>query len=199
MYGRKIELLNSSASTLGNNSVFGAIMLILLIVIIAVAAYFTTKMVGVKTMRRAKGYFGKKTMYIVDSLSLGKDKSIVLVQIGGKVYLLGVSPGSINLLCDDDRMDFSVSETAGQASGPGPIEPAQKEFEEQESGFAAKLTDSMKGIFKGAPPEEKRPDSSLERDSIEGGDDFLKRMERDMMERRKRMDSLKDGGRGGKP
>ncbi|WP_130806998.1 flagellar biosynthetic protein FliO [Senegalia massiliensis] len=58
--------------------------------IILVLAYFTTKMVAMKSTNMNNG----KNMEIIDVLNLGNHKKILLVKILGKIYVIGTSNNS---------------------------------------------------------------------------------------------------------
>ena len=66
----------------------------LLIILIIAAAYYVTKFVASKTT----GPRGGGEIRIRSAVSLGKDRQLVIAEIGGKAYLLGVTPQHGNVI-----------------------------------------------------------------------------------------------------
>ncbi len=87
---------------------------LLLVIAVLVAAYFATRMV-------AKGYGGslstRRNMEVLDRLPLGKDQSLLVVRVGGRVLLLGCTPNHIQALEELNPGDYEKAEAA--ASQPG--------------------------------------------------------------------------------
>lgn len=82
------------SSTEINHSFLGMVLYVIAVVIIIVLAYFTTRFV-------ARFYsFSNKTKYIkiLDRVVLAPDRSIVLLEFSGKVYMIGNDKNGVNLL-----------------------------------------------------------------------------------------------------
>ncbi|NBI07870.1 flagellar biosynthetic protein FliO [Senegalia massiliensis] len=78
--------------------------------VILVLAYFTTKMVAMKSTNMNNG----KNMEIIDVLNLGNHKKILLVKILGKIYIIGTSNnGGFNKIDEiqDEKIINNVSES----------------------------------------------------------------------------------------
>lgn len=65
-----------------------------MLVLLILAAYFTTKFVGGKANR----FFHSKYMLLLDRLNISKDKSVMIVKVGEKHYVLGVSAQRVSLI-----------------------------------------------------------------------------------------------------
>ena len=72
------------------------------ILFIIFLAYVGTKWLSKKYSRVSMG----KNMKVLERISLGPDKSIVLVTVGKKAYLLGVSSKGIDALRDIDECEI---------------------------------------------------------------------------------------------
>lgn len=75
---------------------------VILIVLIIAAAYYVTKFVASKTA----GPRGGGEIRIRSSVSLGKDRQLVIAEIGGKAYLLGVTPQHVELVGELNREEL---------------------------------------------------------------------------------------------
>lgn len=64
------------------------------------------------------GAGASKNIRVVDRAFLGRDKSIVIVRIGQKDYLLGVSPEGIRLLKELEEGQAVLDENEGQKLPP---------------------------------------------------------------------------------
>lgn len=78
-------------------TVFGTL---LLFVVILYLAYLTTKMIGKKY---SLGNTGNKNLKILDNMGIGQDKSLAIVEAGGKTVLIGISKEHIEYICDVDK------------------------------------------------------------------------------------------------
>lgn len=82
-----MELLGKSLQILG---------VLLSFIFVAGLAYFVTKFIGIKYSNQLKS----KNMQVVESLSLGVDRTLHLVKIGGKICLIAVSGKQIEYLTE---------------------------------------------------------------------------------------------------
>lgn len=102
---------------------------VVLIVLIILAAYYTTKFIAA----RATGKYSHGTdIRIRSSMSLGRDKQIVIAEIGEKAYVLGVTAQQIELIdqLEKDRLEASLPK--GPPAAPAP--DFHKEFFERLKG-----------------------------------------------------------------
>lgn len=82
---------------------------ILGIILILYLAYISTKFIG---KRYAVKSGGSKKIKVLDSVSVGKEGSIMIVKAGGKVFLVGAASGGINLISELESGEFPEEETA---------------------------------------------------------------------------------------
>ncbi len=80
-------------------SVAGAI---LMIVAIVVLAFYSTRWLG----KRMGVSAASKYLTVVDRISLGQDKFIAIVKMGGKHLLIGISSGSVTNLGELSEEDM---------------------------------------------------------------------------------------------
>ena len=75
--------------------------------VILYLAYLASKLVG---KRYTPGGLGKKNVQVLESISLGPNKSLLLVQAGEKTMLLGVTKERITYLSEVDRDTITLPE-----------------------------------------------------------------------------------------
>ena len=66
----------------------------ILVIFVIFAAYLGTKFISQKYAKISSG----KHLRIIERVALGQDKSLVLVRINKKIYLLGVSGKGVNVV-----------------------------------------------------------------------------------------------------
>lgn len=84
-------------------------------IIIIVGAYYVTYFIGVKSSGISRGRNRNRNINMLDRFSISKDKSFCLVEIAGKVYVVGVTNQSMTLLDILDAATFA--ETAAERGG----------------------------------------------------------------------------------
>ena len=94
---------NSLISQIG--VIFGTLLGIALILYLA---YISTKLLGRKLSVRGGS---SRKLKILDSVSVGQGKSLIIVQAGEKTFLVGAASESINLISELDSNDFAEEET----------------------------------------------------------------------------------------
>lgn len=85
--------------------IFGTLLGIALILYLA---YISTKLLGKKFS--FKNGSGRK-LKILDSVSVGQGKMLIIVQAGEKIFLVGAASESVNLISELDSSDFEEEET----------------------------------------------------------------------------------------
>ena len=80
------------------------------IVIIIIAAYYATWFISVKASGQSRGKLRNKNINLIDRFAISKDKSFCLVEIAGKVYVIGITNQSMTLL---DTLDAAAFAEAG--------------------------------------------------------------------------------------
>lgn len=108
--------------------IFTAIVVLVVVVLILYAAFWATKFIG-------QGYATanrSRNLNIVEQVTIGHDKSIAVIKAGESFYLVGITPGSINLISridEDDRMDFEKTFYANTAESNLTTPPFKEVFE----------------------------------------------------------------------
>jgi len=77
------------------------------IVIIIIAAYYATWLIGVKASGQSRGKLSNKNINLLDRFAISKDKSFCLVEIAGKVYVIGITNQTMTLLDTLDAAAFA--------------------------------------------------------------------------------------------
>ena len=77
------------------------------IIAIIFAAYYVTYYVGKRASGQSMGRLRNKNINVIDRFSISRDKSFCLVEIAGKVYVVGVTNQSMTLLDTLDAAAFS--------------------------------------------------------------------------------------------
>ncbi|NLV86543.1 MAG: flagellar biosynthetic protein FliO [Clostridiales bacterium] len=66
-------------------------------------AYFVSKLVGKKYSTLSNT---AKNLSVISTLSIGKDKSLLVIKAADKAFLIGVTERQITTLCELDPKDF---------------------------------------------------------------------------------------------
>lgn len=69
-------------------------------------AYFVSKLVG---KRYSVLSDTAKNLSVIESLSIGKDRSLLVIKAADKTFLIGVTERQIAMLCELDPKDFPES------------------------------------------------------------------------------------------
>ena len=82
------------------------------IVIVIILAYYTTYYVGKKASGQNNGRNRGRNRSIIlrERFAISKDKSFCILEIAGKIYLIGVTNQSMTLLDTHDAAEFEKSE-----------------------------------------------------------------------------------------
>ncbi len=95
-------------------------LLTLLGVIVAVIGVLTLSYVVSKRIGQGMmGSYGPSGMKVVSRLVVGQDKSIVIINIGAKFYLIGISNDNINLLREIPPEDIKDIPSEGNKISEG--------------------------------------------------------------------------------
>ena len=90
------------------------ISLIAVFAIVLVMAYVFARLVGGKINSRMSGQTGK----VLENLPLGPNRSVCIIEMAGRVFLLGITDSSINLLTEitDEEEIAQLRRTAHELS-----------------------------------------------------------------------------------
>ena len=84
---------------------FGSIVgFLLMMILIFVGAYYATKMLGKHYSKQGSSTGGIR---VIDRLTLGRDRYLLIVEAGDKTLLLGVSQQHVDALAELDSMAFA--------------------------------------------------------------------------------------------
>lgn len=90
---------------------------IVLMIVVFVAAYFVSKYVG----KHYKPNYGiSKHITVIDSTVIGKDRSLLVVKVGERAFLIGSAPNEFTMLSEIDAQQFAEDSENKN--------PAQKDF-----------------------------------------------------------------------
>lgn len=142
---------------------------VVVMVAVLVGAYLTTKFISGKSRKLLKGRY----IHVLDRLALGKDKNVVLIEVGDQTLLVGVTNQSINNL---GQIDGEALKAAKEQS----IEKPSKGFAQQLKDFIINAKDAQNNLRK-ARMQYKGQSSSSE-------GDLLSRMDEAVQHRRDRME-----------
>jgi len=76
------------------------------LIAIIFAAYYVTYYIGLKASGQSKGRLRNKNINVIDRFAVSRDKSFYLVEIAGKVYVVGVTNQTMTLLDTLDAAAF---------------------------------------------------------------------------------------------
>lgn len=103
---------------MNTNSILGTIgsLLIALLgfILIIYLAYFATKKMGKRMSIRG---VGNKNIKILESVAIGQNKSIAIIEAAGKVLLIGITQNEITLICELDENMIDKSEDEKSVGG----------------------------------------------------------------------------------
>ena len=105
-------------------------MFIVVIVLILYGSYLASRFIasGSRRMSQSKG------MKIVDRILVGKDSSIAVIKVGGRLFLVGISPSSISFITELSEEDIP---DALLENGKAPVD-FKKAFYEKYTGIFKK-------------------------------------------------------------
>ena len=75
--------------------------------IIIVGAYYMTYFIGVKASGQSRGRLRNRNIYLIDRFAISRDKSFCLIEIAGKVYVVGITNQTMTLLDTLDAAAFA--------------------------------------------------------------------------------------------
>lgn len=101
-------------SIIGN--IGSVLMAVVVFALILYLAYFATKKMGKRLTIRGTG---SKNIKIIDSISVGQNRSVVIIETAGKTLLIGVTQNEISLITELDRDKLSLPD---EKQGNQPME-----------------------------------------------------------------------------
>ncbi len=156
---------------MGDNS-WSTLFYIFIMVAVLLAAYFTTKYLSGK----AKHIVKSRHIVVLDRMGIAKDKMLLLVKVGDKSMLIGVTNQSINSLGEVDIDESAVAEDEPKATSG-----ALSKFAEILSNARKAPSDLAKARREARENKNKQPEP---RDAVEN--DYIDQITR-AIERRKNL------------
>jgi len=101
-------------SVLDVMSAIGSLVIICLVIALT---YYVSRWYA----RRAGVSAGGKYVKVLDRTHLGNTSSLMIIQVGGKYYLLGVSDKNMEMLCELEDFDRHVEESSMSDSAQAPF------------------------------------------------------------------------------
>jgi len=77
------------------------------VVIVIIGCYYVTYFISAKASGQSRGRLRNKNINLIDRFAISRDKSFCLVEIAGKVYVIGVTNQSMTLLDTLDAAAFT--------------------------------------------------------------------------------------------
>ena len=95
-------------------------------VIIIFGAYYVTYYIGTKASGQSRGKLRNRNIYLIDRFAISRDKGFYLMEIAGKVYVIGVTNQSMTLLDTLDAAAFAEIAAQRPEPTPWPVMPGGK-------------------------------------------------------------------------
>jgi len=111
-----------------------------------------------------------------DSMMIGRDKHIAIVEVGGKTLLVGVTNQSISVLAEIDANELQDAVGAG-------ADPNTKGFAARAAGFFAGMKDAPRNLARARTQMKKARRKQPDEDG-----DFLRQMDEAIKRRKSRAD-----------
>ena len=93
------------------------------LIAIIFAAYYVTYYIGLKASGQSRGRLRNKNINMIDRFSIARDKSFCLVEIAGKVYVIGITNQSMTLIDTLDAAAFSEAAAEHRVTPSFPMAP----------------------------------------------------------------------------
>jgi len=137
------------------NTLYGILYFLFMSMVVLGAAYFATKFIA----KKGRTSMGSKNLKIVETVSLGLDKSLILVKAGKQFLLLGSTPKGINFLAELEAESISLSDADALRGleGENIEEYLEKLRKSPESSGAATIKSNLnklKSIVRGSRSDE---------------------------------------------
>jgi len=87
------------------------IVFIIGMIVVIFGAYYVTYYISLKASGQSRGGLKNRSIIMIDRFAISKDKCFCLVEIAGKVYLIGVTNQSMTLLDTLDAAAFSEKQS----------------------------------------------------------------------------------------
>ncbi len=86
---------------------FELVLMLLIMVAVIAAAYFLTRFIAGGALRMQRQ---TSRMRVVDRVMIARDRAVVVVELGGRYFMLGIGSANINMLCEVDGTPYRGGE-----------------------------------------------------------------------------------------
>jgi flagellar biosynthetic protein FliO len=128
--------------------IWGTVETILVVIVILFLAWYVTRFVGLRARGRAAG----RHMRVVDRLTVGNDKALLLVKVGAEYCVIGVTGHEMRLIKTLDPAEAEAMEAEAQPTG---AQGAPADMWQGMQSFGARLGMAMRG--RSVPRERPKP------------------------------------------
>ena len=74
---------------------------------------------------------GQRSVKIIECIGIAQDKQLMIVSVGKRIMLLGITPNSVSKICDLDQEDLVSENDAEISPEPGFMKSLKKAFAER--------------------------------------------------------------------
>ena len=90
------------------------------LVVVLFGAYYATHFIGMKASGQTRASLRNRNIVVLDRYSISRDKCFCVVEIAGKVYIVGVAANAMTLLDTHDAKDFAELTASSDAGAQLP-------------------------------------------------------------------------------
>lgn len=112
------------------SEVFTVICALLGIIGLIFLAYFAARWLN-KRFNMGGFAYGQRTVKIIECVSIAQDKQLMIVAVGRKNMLIGVTPNAVTKICDLDEEDMPAPESGDASAESGFMRSFKKVFAEK--------------------------------------------------------------------
>ena len=123
--------------------VFTAICALLGIIVLIFLAFYAAGWLRKRLNIGGFSASGQKTVKIIEYTGIAQDKQLLIVSVGKKIMLLGVTASSISKICDLDEEDLVVKDD-GMTSESGFMQSLKKVFAEKKQDAGNKSEEDLR-------------------------------------------------------
>lgn len=123
--------------------VFTAICALLGIIVLIFLAFYAAGWLRKRLNIGGFSASGQRTVKIIEYTGIAQDKQLMVVSVGKKLMLLGVTPNSISKICDLDEEDLTVKDE-GIPSESGFLGNLKKVFAEKNQDAGNKSEEDLR-------------------------------------------------------